>query len=127
MERFSKYRQAILECLQATTCHPTADQIYTQLLPVYPNISLGTVYRNLCQLKEAGMIRSMGVVAGEEHFDGNVTPHSHLVCRVCGKIDDLTLTDSLVAITNTIESQSDFTDTVPSFIGICPGCSAGGQ
>ena len=53
IQRFSKKRQAIYDCLAGTTSHPTADWIYHQLHADYPDLSLGTVYRNLTQLKDA--------------------------------------------------------------------------
>ena len=81
IQRFSKKRQAIYDCLRSTTSHPTADWIYHQLHPDFPDLSLGTVYRNLSQLKNAGLIQSVGVVAGQERFDANISPHTHLICK----------------------------------------------
>ena len=75
MQRFSKKRTAIYDCLCGTKTHPTADWIYQQLLPEFPDLSLATVYRNLAQLKEAGRIRSVGTVAGQERFDADLHPH----------------------------------------------------
>lgn len=89
MERFSKKRQAILECLCGTTSHPTADWIYSQLKPLYHDLSLATVYRNLSQLKEAGLVRSVGIIDGQEHYDANVSSHPHAVCRCCGAVVDI--------------------------------------
>ncbi len=89
MERYSKKRQAILDCLRATKSHPTADWIYTQLKPKLPDLSLATVYRNLGQLKEAGLIRTVGNVDGNERYDGNAKDHPHAVCTSCGTIIDV--------------------------------------
>ena len=47
MRNFSRKRMAILNTLQETTLHPTADWVYARLKPRYPDLSLGTVYRNL--------------------------------------------------------------------------------
>lgn len=123
MQRFSKKRQAIYDCLCTTKSHPTADWIYQQLHPVFPDLSLGTVYRNLSQLKDAGMIQSVGVVNGQERFDADVSPHPHLVCDHCGTVADLNLTlpESLVA---DAEKQSGFRITGVSLRlqGQCPAC-----
>ena len=89
MQRYSKNRQGIIECLKSTKTHPTAEWVYAQLKLDYPSLSLATVYRNLAQLKEDGVIKSIGNVLGKEHFDGDVTPHSHAVCVKCGKVVDL--------------------------------------
>ena len=99
IQRFSKKRQAIYDCLRSTTSHPTADWIYHQLHPDFPDLSLGTVYRNLSQLKNAGLIQSVGVVAGQERFDANISPHTHLICKDCGTVRDLfeiTLPDEIM-------------------------------
>ena len=56
--RYSKKREAILAAIQGTSCHPSADGIYQQLKPSHPDLSLGTVYRNLIFFQERGDIRS---------------------------------------------------------------------
>lgn len=87
--RYSEKRQAILEVISNTGTHPSADWVYRALKPAHPELSLGTVYRNLAFLRRRGMIRSVGVVNGQERFDWDTSPHSHFVCRVCGGVTDL--------------------------------------
>ncbi len=82
-------RDAILTCLRQTRSHPSADWIYHQLKPQIPDLSLGTVYRNLTLFKEQGLIRSLGTVNGIERFDGCLEPHVHFVCNGCGGVQDL--------------------------------------
>ena len=84
-----KKREAILNCLRSTTTHPSAEWVHAQLKAEYPDISLGTVYRNLALFKEQGLVISVGTVGGVERFDGNVTPHVHFVCTNCHRIMDL--------------------------------------
>ena len=124
MERFSKKRQAILECLSGTTSHPTADWIYSQLKPLYHDLSLATVYRNLSRLKEAGLVRSVGIIDGQEHFDAAVHSHPHAVCRSCGAIVDI---DGLVVppeLTAAAQAATGFTisNAELMFSGICEKC-----
>lgn len=87
--RYSKKREAILAAIRSTTCHPSAEWVYQTLKPEHPDLSLGTVYRNLVFFQEHGMVQSVGVVKGQERFDGVTTPHSHFVCRCCGGVQDL--------------------------------------
>ena len=87
--RYSKKREAILAALRSTDAHPSADWVYRTLKPDYPDLSLGTVYRNLARFKEEGLAVSVGTVNGEERFDGTVAPHAHLICRRCGAVLDL--------------------------------------
>ena len=97
MERSTKHfrkRDAILSCLRQTTEHPTAEWIYTRLKSEYPDISLGTVYRNLALFKEQGLISSLGTVKGVERFDANTEPHVHFVCNCCSDIQDLMQMDA---------------------------------
>lgn len=92
MERTAKHfrkRDAILSCLRQTTEHPSADWVYTKLKPEIPDLSLGTVYRNLALFKEQGLITSLGTVNGVERFDGNTAPHVHYICSGCGRVLDL--------------------------------------
>ncbi|MFP3091256.1 transcriptional repressor [Treponema sp. TIM-1] len=91
--KHSKKRDAILEAIRSTTTHPGAQWVYEQLKPVIPDLSLGTVYRNITFFQQEGLVVSLGVVNGEERFDGEVKPHPHLVCRRCGRVADLPCPD----------------------------------
>ena len=71
----SRKRDAILACVRATTCHPSAEWVYQRLKPTIPDLSLGTVYRNLSMFKDEGLVISVGTVGGLERFDGNITDY----------------------------------------------------
>ncbi len=126
MRRFSKKRQAIYDCLCAASSHPTADWIYRQLQPDFPDLSLGTVYRNLAQLKKAGLIQSVGIINGQERYDGITTPHPHLVCRDCGAVEDLTGMASPADLISVAEAKSGYaiSSAQLQFWGQCPVCRA---
>lgn len=96
--RYSKKREAILNAIQSTKCHPSADWVYQTLKPEHPDLSLGTVYRNLEFFRQHGTIQSVGVVRGQERFDATTAPHTHFVCSGCGDVidlDDIRLDDGL--------------------------------
>lgn len=87
--RHSPKREAILQCLRSTTCHPSAEWVYTQLKPRIPDLSLATVYRNLARFRSEGSVQVIGCVDGEDRYDGNIMPHGHFICRTCGAVIDL--------------------------------------
>ena len=89
IRKHSKKRDAILECVRSTKCHPTADWVYQQLKPEIPDLSLGTVYRNLAMFRTEGTIQSLGTVNGMERYDGTIEPHTHFICTNCGQVLDL--------------------------------------
>ena len=123
-QRFSKKREAIYSCLCSTDSHPTADWIYHQLLPSYPDLSLATVYRNLAQMKESGLIQSLGVVGGQERFDAVVQPHTHFVCTRCNTILDLCEVSLPAELVAQAEAASGcrISGTSLRFAGLCPRC-----
>lgn len=87
--RRSKKRDAMLDLMRSTKSHPSADWVYRQLKPDFPDLSLGTVYRNLNQLREEKLIRQVGVVNGQERFDADTHDHGHFVCGCCGSVIDV--------------------------------------
>ncbi len=89
MKRYSKQRETILKILHATKLHPTASVIYEKARESIPNISLGTVYRNLSELSAGGEILSFKAADGSEHYDATATPHPHLCCTGCNQVLDL--------------------------------------
>ena len=82
-------RTAILSFLRQTKDHPSAEMVYNHLKQEIPDLSLGTVYRNLSMFKEQGEIISLGTVNGVERFDGNIEPHVHFICNGCDAVIDL--------------------------------------
>jgi Fur family peroxide stress response transcriptional regulator len=89
MRKHSGKRDAILRAIQSTQSHPGAQWVYDTLKPLIPDLSLGTVYRNINLFREEGRVISVGVVAGEERFDARVDAHPHFVCERCGAVLDL--------------------------------------
>lgn len=121
--KYSKQREAIKTYLQHTYSHPTAAKVYEDLRTEYPNISLGTVYRNLNFLVEQGEIMKISCDDGSDHYDGNPKPHYHFVCRKCGQVTDLEI-PSLDHIN--VLAASNFDGTIEGhvtyFYGICKEC-----
>lgn len=86
-KRYSRQRELIHNQLMATDQHPTAEMLYQWLKPDNPNLSLGTVYRNLNLLADEGAITRMAFPV--ERYDANTMPHPHFQCRGCGNVYDL--------------------------------------
>lgn len=87
--RYTKQRQIILDLLKHRCDHPTADDIFSEARRYAPNISLGTVYRNLEVLRQEGFVRVITVPGQSRRYDGNTTNHHHIRCSVCGAVEDL--------------------------------------
>ena len=121
--RQSKQRNRILELLQSTKTHPTADWIYDQLKKEFPKLSLGTVYRNLSILEEQGQLKKIHFGSTFDRFEANISPHYHLVCESCGKIVDFEL--SIYNEINTKAKQNtnfNIHHHKLEFFGLCEEC-----
>ncbi len=88
MANYSKQREAILLYLRSVKCHPSAKTVFENVKKQIPNISLGTVYRNLSSLAESGEILQFSVGDGTDRFDGDNSFHLHLFCTECGNVFD---------------------------------------
>ena len=86
---YSKQRELILKTVLENRVHPTADAVFSLLKPDHPGLSLATVYRNLNQLAENGLLMKIPVPGGADHFDGTLEPHYHMVCEKCGAMVDI--------------------------------------
>ncbi len=91
MRKYSRQREVIRQVLASTDTHPTAADLYESIRKVLPRVSLGTVYRNLAQLRDGGEILSLSVGDGCERFDARTRDHLHLCCTSCGSIKDAPL------------------------------------
>ena len=88
-QRYSRQRELIYAAVCATDQHPTAEMVYHWLKPTNPNLSLGTVYRNLNLLAEEGVLVRMPFPV--DRYDANTVPHTHFRCKCCGSVFDLDL------------------------------------
>lgn len=97
----SLHRIKVLEFLSTTFIHPSADDIYQNLVPDIPTLSRTTVYNIVKLFCEKGIILSFATDEKELHYEFNLDPHAHFKCRICGKIFDIekdyeNLTDNIV-------------------------------
>lgn len=122
--KYSKQREALLTLLRSTHSHPSADWLYENLRKEFPNISLGTVYRNLAVLADNGEIVKIQTSSNKEHFDGFIQKHHHFVCRRCDKILDVSIDGIEKAEKQAAEKlQAAVEDSSLVFYGLCKECS----
>lgn len=121
--KYSRQREAIKTYLNSTTAHPTAETVYENIRKIYPNISLGTVYRNLNLLVAQGEILKLSCGDDRDHFDGNAMPHNHFICTCCNRVLDLDMepVDHINEIAGKTFSGRIY-GHVTYFYGVCPDC-----
>lgn len=120
----SRQREAIVLFLKNRKDHPTADIVYQEIRHDIPNISLGTVYRNLSLLADRGDILRLSCDGKVDRFDADITPHYHFICKDCGCVKDI-----MLPYNHTIDKLANnaFDGTITShtllFEGSCKDCS----
>ena len=125
-QRFSKKRQAIYEALMDSLEHPNAEMVYQSLKADYPDLSLGTVYRNIKGMVQNGDVICVDHVDGKERYDAHLNPHVHLVCRNCGGVVDIALEPELEEQCKALSKINDIEMDVRSlhFAGLCHNCKS---
>lgn len=116
--RYSHQRETIREIVFSTNSHPTADQVFIKAKKIIPNISLGTVYRNLKQLEKAGVLQRI--------YDGNIIrydwktePHNHLKCKICGDLIDVDMPNLIIQPDFEKKYKFEVDDVEMTIIGTC--------
>ena len=126
--KYSRQRESILNSLNEKLDHPTAEMVYNCVKKEQPNISRGTVDRNLNQLVEQGVLRRIATPASGDRFDIRTDPHAHLLCTRCGKVLDLE--DDLISeLDRNVMRTTGFlvNDRQLLLSGICADCLAAQQ
>lgn len=121
----TRQRRVIMEELQKVTTHPTADQIYTMVRKRIPRISMGTVYRNLDLLAQAGLISKLEQAGAQMRFDGNPANHYHIRCIRCHRVDDLP-PGTVMVTDEEVEKKTGYQIAGHhlEYNGLCPACQA---
>ncbi len=120
---FSSKREAIFKTIASTKSHPSAKWVYEQLKDEIPNLSLGTVYRNIALFKEQGRVIAVANVDGEERIDADVTDHAHFVCECCNCVYDLVSSEQSPLEKELSQNGFEITRKNVVFYGICKKCS----
>jgi len=119
--RYSKQRELILKKVAALDDHPTAEEIHRVASEDCPGLSLGTVYRNLNSLAEAGLVRKVAVPGGADRFDHTLCQHSHFCCTRCGGVTDAELDEqALMRLIGEGEQQAVGYEL--TLFGLCRAC-----
>ncbi len=123
----SRQRDAIMTFLLSRKDHPTADTIYENVKKEIPNISLGTVYRNLAQLTERGEILKLSFDGTSDRYDATTKPHYHFRCRNCGSVCDLDIEDDFSDMIEVASKKFDgfIEGHTTFFFGCCSHCING--
>lgn len=116
------------EIIRSTLCslksHPTAPMLYEEIHKVHPTISRSTVYRVLGQMAEEGEVLRLGVAGSDNRYDGDTADHSHIRCRICGRVDDL----PAVAVSALSDSCGYLVENCTVvYSGVCPDCRHAGE
>lgn len=121
--KYSKQRALLKAVLCADKNHPTADRLYERMREECPNISLGTVYRNLAFLERTGEIARLTTGGGKEHYDGDPRPHYHLHCTACGGVFDVDMpVNAMLELAAAAVTDADITGHTVLFSGTCKKC-----
>lgn len=123
VRKYSRQREAIKEFMTTRKDHPTADTVYMEVRKEFPNISLGTVYRNLTLLADMGEILRINVGDGTVHFDPDTSSHYHFICKGCGCVQDVEL-EKPILMSELVSKEFDgeIIDSVTYFHGMCKSC-----
>lgn len=116
----TKQKRLILDIIENSHRHPTAEEVFFEAREAMPNIALGTVYRNLNSLADEGLVRRITLAGTPDRFDKTKVQHDHLVCQVCGKLKDVFLSGIAEEIKN--KSGNDIISYELNAYYVCDEC-----
>lgn len=121
--KLTPQRYAIYKYLKSTKSHPSAERIYDELKSDYPTMSLATVYKTLKTFAELKLIQEINVGEDNFRFDANPHMHPHIVCNICGKVEDIEDVH-FEYLNNEVETHSGYEIASQKlyFYGVCPEC-----
>lgn len=125
--RPSPQRVAVMRFLLEHRIHPTVDMVFSELHKMMPTLSKTTIYNTLKLLEEKGAIQVLNIDDKNVRLDGEVTPHAHFLCRKCGSLFDVPLSQQAVNLLSSVSQIPEFSGfevraTQIYHKGLCPKC-----
>ena len=120
--RYSKQRELVLQKVEQLCDHPTAEEIFDLAAKECPGLSLGTVYRNLNSLVEAGRVRRVSIPGKADRFANPLCWHSHLYCNCCGGGGDADV-DEKQGMKRVRNQKGVVQDCAVVLFGLCEACA----
>ena len=120
-------RRAVLEALEESSGHPSAEDVYLLVKKRNPRVALGTVYQALSVLEEVGVIESKRWSESPTRYDVNTAPHTDIRCVRCGAVDEVPNVE-YGELDETVHANTPYRVTSVSLMieGVCPGCQKAG-
>ena len=119
--KLTPQRLAILDYLEGNLQHPSADDVYQEVLKKFPTISFATVYTTLAALKQRGKLLEITSDPGKKRYDPDTKNHCHLLCERCGRIFDISAEYTIV-LPEQVKQSFFITKSNLEFQGVCPEC-----
>ena len=121
--RVTPQRLAVYRALAGDLAHPTAESVYCRLSKQLPGLSQATIYRTLQFFESENLIRKVSSPGAIGRFDANVDPHQHLVCRICGSLEDISVPELHSAVIPKV-SGFEVEELDIRLVGVCQACSS---
>ena len=123
--RITPQRELIYRLLAKSKAHPTADHVFREVREAFPSISFNTVYKTVRTFEDQGLLQRFNTGENIYHYDANVSPHPHIICLSCGRVDDIDdFPDNLENFISKAETSSPYQikSVNMHFYGYCPQC-----
>jgi Fe2+ or Zn2+ uptake regulation protein len=120
-------RRAVLDALEESQGHPSAEEVYLTVKQKNPRVALGTVYGALSVLEEIGVIESKHWAESPARYDLNVEPHLDIRCVHCGRVSEVEGMD-IGALEKRVRAATDYRVSKTELVleGLCPACQRSG-
>ena len=104
--------------------HANVEEIYLDAIEKHPTISLATVYKNVTALAEINLLKELAITNKKSKYEISKEPHSHIICKKCGYVEDVTLNNTIEVECNTLAKTNSFDleDIELNIYGICKKC-----
>ena len=124
--RMTPQRQLILDAVARMHGHVSVDQVYQQVVSVFPDVNISTVYRTLEVLEDLGVVRHTHFHDGVAQYERtDAARHHHIVCSRCGADAEVDLA-ILQPLADELRQRYGFEADLAhsAIVGVCGGCQA---